>query len=245
MAKKILIVDDNKTVRTLLALNLRKANYEVIEAENGMQGLSIANEQKPDLVISDILMPQMDGFEFCRRVRETSEIPLVPFIFLTSIDQVATEVRGFRTGADDYLIKSNIKKEELLAKVAALLEKSNDLRRAEQQLQEGLYGKFTDLSLVDVLQLLMMNKKTGLLTIQRNGDKAELFFIDGRMIHAEYRKFVGEEAVYNLGEWKDGTFRFESTGIQVTPTIHTVTMNLIMEYCRITDEKKSFGEPAS
>ncbi len=238
MKKKILIVDDNKTVRTLLSINLRKENFEVIEAENGIDGLDVVNEQLPDLVISDILMPQMDGFEFCRKVRETSKVPMVPFMFLTSIDQVATELRGLRTGADDYLIKSNIKKEELVSKVQAMLAKSNEIKQAEKEIQDGLYGKFSDLSLVDVFQLLIMNKKTGILTITRDVEKAELYFDDGRMLHAEYKQFVGEDAVYNLGEWKDGVFRFESTAVNVTPTVHTATMNVLMEYCRVTDENK-------
>ncbi|MBX7153159.1 response regulator [bacterium] len=240
MGKKILIVDDNKTVRTLLGINLRKENYEVIEADNGVEGLVVVNEQKPDLVISDILMPQMDGFEFCKRVRETSSIPMVPFIFLTSIDQVATELRGFRTGADDYLIKSNLKKEELIGKVEAMLNKAQEFKQAEREIQEGLSGKLSDLSLVDVFQLLMMNKKTGILTITSGNDKAEIHFDEGRMVHAEFKQFAGEEAIYNLGEWREGTFRFESVSIQVMPTIHTATMNVIMEYCRVTDEKKSF-----
>jgi DNA-binding response OmpR family regulator len=239
MPKKILIVDDNKTVRTLLSINLRKENFEVLEAENGVEGLEVVNEQMPDLVISDIIMPQMDGFEFCKQVRTTSKTPMVPFMFLTSIDQVATELRGLRTGADDYLIKSNIKKEELVGKVQAMLNKANEYKQAEKEMQDGLYGKFSDLSLVDVLQLLIMNKKTGVLTITRDSEKAELYFDDGKMLHAEYKKFVGEEAVYNLGEWKEGVFRFERTEVQVTPTIHTVTMNLLMEYCRITDERKN------
>lgn len=238
MPKKILIVDDNKTVRTLLSINLRKENFEVIEAENGVEGLQMVNDHLPDLVISDIIMPQMDGFEFCRKVRETSKSPMVPFMFLTSIDQVATELRGLRTGADDYLIKSNIKKEELVGKVSAMLQKSNEYKQAENQMQEGLYGKFSDLSLVDVFQLLIMNKKTGLLTITRDSDKAEITFEDGRMLHAEYKQFVGEEAVYNLGEWKTGVFKFESVEPKVTPTIHSATMNILMEYCRITDENK-------
>lgn len=238
MSKKILIVDDNKTVRTLLSINLRKENFEVIEADNGLDGLAVVNEQLPDLVISDIIMPQMDGFEFCKQVRTTSKVPMVPFMFLTSIDQVATELRGLRTGADDYLIKSNIKKEELVGKVQAMLNKASEIKQAEKEIQDGLYGKFSDLSLVDVLQLLIMNKKTGILTITRDGDKAELYFDDGKMLHAEYKKFVGEEAVYNLGEWKEGVFRFERTDVNVSPTIHTVTMNVLMEYCRITDELK-------
>lgn len=240
MNKKILIVDDNKTVRTLLSINLRKENFEVIEADNGAEALTMVDDQKPDLIISDILMPQMDGFEFCKRVRETSSIPLVPFIFLTSIDQVATELRGLRTGADDYLIKSNIKKEELVGKVETLLNKARDMQQASQEMQEGLYGKLSDLSLIDVLQLLMMNKKTGLLTLTAGEDKAEMVFNDGKLVHAEYKQFVGEEAVYNLGEWRDGVFRFESQEIEVVPTIHTTTMNVVMEYCRVTDEKK-FG----
>lgn len=241
MGKKILIVDDNKTVRTLLSINLRKEKYEVLEADNGVEALTMVDEHKPDLIISDILMPQMDGFEFCKRVRESSTVPLVPFIFLTSIDQVATELRGLRTGADDYLIKSNIKKEDLIGKVEALLNKARDMQQASQEMQEGLYGKMADLSLVDVLQLLMMNRKTGVLTLTAADDKAELIFDDGKLIHAEYKQFVGEEAVYNLGEWKDGVFRFESSDVKAVPTIHTTTMNLIMEYCRVTDEKKSFN----
>jgi len=238
MNKKILIVDDNKTVRTLLSINLRKEKFEVIEADNGVEALSMVDEHKPDLIISDILMPQMDGFEFCKRVRESSTIPLVPFIFLTSIDQVATELRGLRTGADDYLIKSNIKKEELVGKVDTLLNKARDMQQASQEMQEGLYGKLSDLSLIDVLQLLMMNKKTGQLTLTAGEEKAEMVFNDGKLTHAEYKQFVGEEAVYNLGEWKDGVFRFESCEINVVPTIHTTTMNVVMEYCRVTDEKK-------
>ncbi len=240
MGKKILIVDDNKTVRTLLSINLRKEKYEILEADNGVEALAMVDEHKPDLIISDVLMPQMDGFEFCKRVRESSSVPLVPFIFLTSIDQVATELRGLRTGADDYLIKSNIKKEELVEKVEALLNKARDMQQVSQEMQEGLYGKLADLALVDVLQLLMMNRKTGMLTLTATDDTAQLIFDDGKLLHAEYKQFVGEEAVYNLGDWKDGMFRFESVDVDVVPTIHTTTMNVIMEYCRVTDEKKSF-----
>ena len=239
MSKKILVVDDNQTVRTLLSVNLKKADYEVLQATNGKEGLQIVNDEKPDLVISDILMPQMDGFEFCKKVRESSSVPTVPFIFLTSIDQTATELRGFRTGADDYLIKSNIKKEELLEKVDAIFKKSQQFKKAEKEIQEGLHGKFSDLTIVDVLQLLMMNKKSGVLSLIKESDEARIWFDTGNLIHAEYQSYQGPEAVYNLGEWHEGTFHFESGPVDVTPTVETGTMNVIMEYCRVTDEKKT------
>ena len=93
MSSKILIVDDNPNVLRLLNISLTKskANYNVIEAENGEQAFELANREKPDLIISDIMMPQMDGIELCWMIRENSDIPLVPFIFLTSFEDPETE----------------------------------------------------------------------------------------------------------------------------------------------------------
>lgn len=234
---KVLIVDDNKTVRTLLSINLKQNEYRVIEAENGAEGLLLVNKEKPDIVISDILMPQMDGFEFCKKVRATSVIPMVPFIFLTSLDQVATELRGFRTGADDYLVKSNIKKEELLNKIETMLAKSSEYKKIEESIQEGLSGNLKDLSFVELLQILHMNKKSGMLTVSLGGANAVIYLTRGNITHAEYKNWVGEEAVYNLDEPEDGTFNFENGEVAVIPTVETSTINVIMEYCRLIDEK--------
>ncbi|MEJ2049821.1 MAG: response regulator, partial [Calditrichota bacterium] len=118
--EKILIVDDNPHVLKLLRISLEKAGYEVHTAENGDQGLDITQKVKPDLIVSDVMMPETDGIEFCWMVRENSEIPMVPFIFLTSLSDKEMEIRGFRAGADEYLVKP-VDRNVLLDKVRTLL----------------------------------------------------------------------------------------------------------------------------
>lgn len=239
MPKKILIVDDNDTVRTLLKMSLKSENFVVLEAVDGSSAIGIVNEEKPDLIISDILMPNMDGFEFCRLVRETSPVPTVPFIFLSSLGEVSTELRGYRTGADDYLVKSNLKRPELLQKVHSMLEKGQEYKKIESSIGEGMVGKLTDLSLIEVVQLLGMNKKNGTLRVSKDEELGQIFFTEGQIVHAEFKDHAGEQAVYELAEWTSGVFKFEPSDVEVDATIETSTMNIIMECCRLLDEKRN------
>jgi DNA-binding response OmpR family regulator len=239
MSKKILIVDDNETIRTLLKMSLKKQNYEIIEATDGELGYEKAMQEKPDLIISDILMPRMDGFEFCRKVRESPVIPTVPFIFLTSLSEVSTEVRGYRTGADDYLVKSNLKKEELIGKVEMMLTRSGEYKKLESVMHEGLTGKLENLSMIEVVQLLGMNKKTGVLAITSKQQTGEVYFDEGRIVYSKCGDSLGEQSIYKMAEWSEGIFKFEPKTIDIEQNIATSTMNLIMEACRIMDEKKA------
>lgn len=239
MPKKILIVDDNDTVRTLLKMSLKSEKFVVLEAAEGQAALDIVNAEKPDLIISDILMPNMDGFEFCRKVRETSPVPTVPFIFLSSLGEVSTELRGYRTGADDYLVKANLKRPELLAKVESMLEKGQEYKKIESSIEDGMVGKLSDLSIIEVIQLLGMNKKNGTLRVSQNEALGQIFFKDGQIIHGTFNDLAGEQAVFALSEWTTGVFKFEPAEVDVEQTIHTSTMNIIMECCRLMDEKQS------
>lgn len=121
--KKILVVDDDTTLRTALTRYLEKRGYLVQDAASGIAGLAIFEQDPPDLIVSDVLMPEMDGHEFCRRLRATRSGQLTPFIFLSSKGDVEDRVQGHSIGADDYLIKP-FEPRELLAKIEAQLERS-------------------------------------------------------------------------------------------------------------------------
>lgn len=121
--KRILVVDDEKTSRTVLAGYLEKQGYVVDSVESGEQALAVFAKNTPDLVISDVVMPEMDGFEFCRSLRATREGQLVPFIFLSALGELDQRIEGHSMGADDYLIKP-FQPQELLAKIEAQLERS-------------------------------------------------------------------------------------------------------------------------
>ena len=121
--KKILVVDDDTTLRTALTRYLEKRGYQVQDAASGLEAFKTFEKDPADLIVSDVLMPEMDGYEFCRRLRATRSGQLVPFIFLSSKSDVDDRVQGHSIGADDYLIKP-FEPKELLAKIEAQLERS-------------------------------------------------------------------------------------------------------------------------
>ena len=119
-ATKLLIIDDDQTLVTALKLYLSKGGYEVITAGNGLEGLQALYNERPDLVILDIMMPKMDGWEVCKRIRELSDVPI---IMLTARDQETDRVTGLKMGADDYIAKPFSLK-ELEARLEAVLRRT-------------------------------------------------------------------------------------------------------------------------
>lgn len=124
MRSTILIVDDDEKIVSMLRRGLAFEGYEVQTASNGAEGLSKLMDKEPDIVVLDVMMPQIDGFEVCRRLREAGS--KVPVLMLTAKDEVQSRVIGLDTGADDYLVKP-FALEELLARVRALLRRKADI----------------------------------------------------------------------------------------------------------------------
>ena len=128
-AAKILLVDDEADIRDLLSYNLEAAGYEVKEAENGLQGLQVAEQWRPDLMILDVMMPIKDGIATCEALRQHEEIGNTPVIFLTARAEDYSELAGFEAGADDYVVKP-IKIRILLKRISALLKRRSMLPEA-------------------------------------------------------------------------------------------------------------------
>jgi DNA-binding response OmpR family regulator len=116
MAIRILVVDDDSFIRSFLKKRLTANNYEVILAENGEEGLAQAKEQHPHLIISDWMMPKMDGVEFCKRVKNDDELKYTYFILLTARDTAEDKIAGMEHGADDFMTKP-FNDKELLARI--------------------------------------------------------------------------------------------------------------------------------
>ncbi|MGB3694465.1 MAG: response regulator [Spirulinaceae cyanobacterium] len=122
--KRILVVDDDNTLRIVLKRYLEKQGYQVEVVQSGKEGLVAFNKNPPDLVVSDVVMPEMDGLAFCRTLRSTPSGQLVPFIFLSCKGQLEDRIQGHSTGADDYLTKP-FDTRELVAKIEVQLERSH------------------------------------------------------------------------------------------------------------------------
>ncbi len=118
--RKILIVDDDADLRRLVSLMLEMGGYEVIAAQSGSEALLRVRSDRPDLILLDIMMPDMDGFETCRRLRKLPEGAHIPVIMLSAADQVTDKVKGLRVGANDYITKPADSR-ELIARIEAHL----------------------------------------------------------------------------------------------------------------------------
>src|SRR5574338_727036 len=123
MAEKILIVDDDLDTLRLVGLMLQRQGYVISAASNGEQGLEKAIQEKPDLVLLDLMMPGMDGYEVTRRLRRNPSTASIPILLFTAKNQLDDKVMGFEAGADDYLTKPT-HPSELQAHVRALLARS-------------------------------------------------------------------------------------------------------------------------
>ncbi len=104
-AKKILIVDDEPHILRSLGFVLKRAGYQVMEARSGIEALQIAQEQQPDIVFLDIMMPELDGYEVCRRLREDPNLADTRVVMLTAKGEEADRRRGYEAGAHDYMTK--------------------------------------------------------------------------------------------------------------------------------------------
>lgn len=119
----ILIVDDEADLLELIEYNLKKEGYNVLKAENGMEGIRLARKHHPDLILLDIMMPRMTGFEVCKVIREDNDLKQVPVIFLTARSDEETEVSGLDVGADDFLPKP-ISTVKLVARIKTVLRRA-------------------------------------------------------------------------------------------------------------------------
>jgi len=120
--KKILVVDGENTIRQVLSTNLTKQGYIVFLASNGKEALELFTKEEPNLVVLDIVLPKLDGYEVCRRIREKSKTPI---IIISSLGNISDRIKGLNLGADDYMIKP-FYPEELKARIYSVLRRTNN-----------------------------------------------------------------------------------------------------------------------
>ena len=132
----ILVVDDDRDVAGTIERTLRRRDHKVVIAYSGAQALQLIQEQCPDLVVLDIMMPRMDGIETCQRIRTLSNVASVPILFLTARSKIEDKIEGFEAGADDYLTKP-FDLRELELRVRALLRRSMPAEAPKTPLEVG------------------------------------------------------------------------------------------------------------
>jgi two-component system response regulator RpaA len=123
---KIIVVDDDLAIQSLIRVNLEMQGHQVLTANDGVEGYALIQQEMPDLAILDLMMPNMDGYTVCQRIRQNPALEHLPVLMLTALGVVEDKVKGFEAGADDYLVKP-FELPELQVRVRALLRRSGKL----------------------------------------------------------------------------------------------------------------------
>ncbi len=134
---RILVVEDNDDVRTMYGMLLRSWGYEIHEASNGMEGLEKARALRPDLIILDVMMPDIDGYEVCQRLRADPEFHTIPIIFVTALGGIDDRVKAYTTGADDFITKGQISRKELDVRIQAALARNQRIQQSIKAVETG------------------------------------------------------------------------------------------------------------
>lgn len=239
MAKQnLLLVDADQRSLRVLEVSLRKAGFSVATCENATSALEMVSLARPDLILADTVLPDLDGFAFVEKLREDEELQDIPLIFLSSDASVESKVRGLELGVADYLTKP-IYIKEILTRVQLQLQRHEReaLERKTMGTKTRFSGSLSDMGLVDLLQTIDISRKSGVLYLSSGGRRGAIYFKDGSLQHAELGKLRGEAAVYRFLVWNEGEFDLEFRQVRVDEqTIDTSTQGLLMEGMRRVDE---------
>jgi uncharacterized protein (TIGR02266 family) len=236
---RVLIVDDDRLSREQLVqvLGAHFTNIEV--AANGLEALGKALENRPDLILSDVQMPGMDGWQLLRIVRARPRLANVPFIFLTSLRGDRERLRGYQLGVDEYLPKP-VNAPELLARVRGVLTRHQS-RFGTAAGGDVLRGELSQVPLSSVLSFINLERRSGHLLVTSGRKLATLVIDAGDVLDV---RLPGDEddaleRLFRVLDWTDGRFELATSEVITRDEIGVPTASALLEWARRKDEDAS------
>jgi len=209
MAKsKILVVDDNAYLVDILSFSLEMENYEVLKAYDGEEAIKIISNNPPDLILADIMMPKMDGFELCKKTKEDPKTKDIPFLFLTAKGKLDDQLKGFSLGGNDYIVKP-FNLDDLLKKIAKSIEQYKEKGSIVKDIPKE--GDISEFPIIKVLQSMKSNKETATLTATTSDDVGKIYIKNGKITKAETSVSKDTVALESILTWKDGKFQIKNS----------------------------------
>ena len=236
MAAHVLVADDDPHILTMLSEVLKKKGYTFDLAKDGAEALAQAKQKAPDVLVTDVMMPKLDGWSLVRELRADPNLAKLPVIFLTALAANDDRLRAFRLGADDYINKP-FRFDDLVARIEKLLARPADV--AVRVASAGLNGDLSQVGLSTLLVLVEMERKTGLLQMKSSdGRAAKLLLRDGKIVDAQIdgTQTAGAACVYQLLTWTTGKFQFTAKTVDGPDRVQLSTTHLLMEGARRMDE---------
>jgi DNA-binding response OmpR family regulator len=240
MPRALTVDDDPITLRTIAAV-LKKEGFDVVMAHDGTEALEKIKLGKFDLVVSDVMMPEMNGWALVRKLRMQPEYAMIPVIFLTSMSSTENRLQGFGLGADDFLAKPfepadlAVRAQEAVRRAASMHESARKAMLSPVQME----GSLEQFGLPTLLMLMNMEKKTGRLLVVNDHDNLQVLVRNGLPIYAALggtMMLSGKEALYEALTWDLGRFTFTVCAIEQDDEIFTPLNELLVEAAKRVDQ---------
>ncbi len=242
----LLLVDDSVGVRIELGDALRDRGLRVRVAENGLVAIAAALKRPPDLILSDVEMPVMDGWTFLRMTRARQRLAHIPFVFFTRLTDDLSRLQAYRMGVEDFLSKDT-GADEVLARLqgvlARLTNRPGPIASVSSSQGHALRGDLEHVKLGSLMSFLESEKRTGKLSLDNGRDRAVLDIVTGQLAGVDNLGAHAHARVFELLDWKTGNFEFLAggEGQGQSPGDLTPMTYLLMEHARRADEANSEG----
>jgi len=219
----ILIADDDPNTLQLLTGLLINNGFQVTGTSSGAEALKIYKQETPDIVLADLAMPEMNGMQLLGELKKYD--PLAKVVIITAYGDKDTIARAFRMGALEFLEKP-VDPQFLVSKLQDLLERED----------RALEGDLQMMNLASIIQINCEERNLAQLTLNHQGKVGAIYFKDGGMIHAEVGDLSGDDAIYSLLNWDNGSFRLKMGEEPANRTIHKSWSGLLLEGMKRIDE---------
>lgn len=236
---KLLLVDDNPMVLAMLQQALSSL-AKVTTATDAADALLKAVDDVPDLLVCDYRMPGMDGRQLVEKLKSRPATANFSTVLMASKSDIAERLSP-QDAADDYLEKPFYLK-DATRRVKRMIDRISLEKMAKTAPSDGVVrGNLSQMNVIDLMQSLEMGRKSCQLLLSNEGDKCEVFFVQGQVKHATYGSLVGDEAVFKVLRWTGGNFQLDFEGKTDKETTQLNTQGLLMEGLRLLDESSRDG----
>jgi CheY-like chemotaxis protein len=236
---KLLLIDDNPMVLGMLQQALSPLAH-VTTATDAADALLKAVDDVPDLLLCDYRMPGMDGRQLVEKLKSRPATANFSTVLMASKADIAERLSP-QDAADDYLEKPFYLK-DAIRRVKRMIDRIALEKMANTAPSDGVVrGSLSQMNVIDLMQSLEMGRKSCQLSLSNEGDKCEVFFVEGQVKHATYGSLVGDEAVFKVLRWTGGNFQLDFEGKTDKETTQLNTQGLLMEGLRLLDESQRDG----
>jgi len=234
----ILVADGDPKNLQILRESLEASGFEVIVASDGLQAWQKISSDVPDLILSEVNLPKLDGFQLLEKLKADPVTSSIPLMFLTNRRELQDRVRSLRGGVKDYMIKP-LHVKEVIARVRMILRRMERIREEEIESTRKLAGRLEEFSVIDLIENFGMERKTGILTLYNaNNRSGEIYFRDGAVINASLGNLKAEKAVYQMLPWKHGHFTMTFKEINVQDEIAVSNLGLLLQGFKRMEERE-------